>query len=810
MSERFQKEREFDRNPPKYSPGQNNNSDWEDIDFDFDDTDGASSSEDAFMQGTNVNASSFLNDDKGVGNDNNQNNQPKQQLSEEEVFYEGLKIVGKGCVKVFGYFKDVVKFLQNNSEADNHELGITICKMSGGVFAAGFILTVFDLFGVIHGQPFDLIVGGGLGLILGCGFMFKFRGDGRRFGNHEQNGRAQLENKDSDISDSNSNMSDFDFSASYDEEGVDEYNESEDEYEEWDPVADGFDPESGDFGIDFSELESNSKSSLGVEKNPLDSDDFSVDDAVSRLPDIPMGTQTRRYLYECFRAVLPYVHPDFEEMKEIPESDDLFEELTGYVSDSALQYGAKEDNLPYVQSIRENYFIIQIRATRPTGLKEKEIANAVADLYARDIKTGRTKHTGVYATTDSMTGVFVINIFKGDKVMVSLNDIYNRIEDFVLDTKIKMPFVWGISEIGEPLYCDLADCNSMILSGETRQGKSWKGQSILAQLCMYNSPEEVEFYIFDNKGNSSDYLKPSMYLPHVRYFCGTVEGHIPGLQRIMKKLDMRSKVITKEGSISIKDYNRRNPTRKLPYTYILIDEMMTLSGTLEQMGKDELPTFKNILSMMCSKYANIGLRLILFPHRIVESVISKNTYSLISTRVVVGSLNESELERSLGVSKSKFPYVLTLEGDMGIQTREINKGKASYCHAEVLTKTNEDNFRLFQYIGSVWQKLDPKYKCITINENTMMGGSIDLYDEFRKEEYRDAGILTSIGYNGAEIVSDSGFNSNSAPDNSIDSGFEFNDDSNWSEDTSNEEDFLSSMSTSEEEDILNQILGGKK
>ena len=40
MSERFQKEREFDRNPPKYSPGQNNNSDWEDIDFDFDDTDG--------------------------------------------------------------------------------------------------------------------------------------------------------------------------------------------------------------------------------------------------------------------------------------------------------------------------------------------------------------------------------------------------------------------------------------------------------------------------------------------------------------------------------------------------------------------------------------------------------------------------------------------------------------------------------------------------------------------------------------------------------------------------------------------------
>lgn len=83
-----------------------------------------------------------------------------------------------------------------------------------------------------------------------------------------------------------------------------------------------------------------------------------------------------------------------------------------------------------------------------------------------------------------------------------------------------MPYIWGINEFGDVLKCDLEGCESMLFCGETRCGKSWKGQSVLAQICMFSSPKEVEFYIFDPKGMQSDYYYPSKYLPHVRFFCG--------------------------------------------------------------------------------------------------------------------------------------------------------------------------------------------------------------------------------------------------------------------------------------------------
>ena len=74
-----------------------------------------------------------------------------------------------------------------------------------------------------------------------------------------------------------------------------------------------------------------------------------------------------------------------------------------------------------------------------------------------------------------------------------------------------MPFVWGVTELGESIWCDADDMDTLIISGIPRSGKSWKMQSILLQLCMFNSPEDVTFYLLDPKGDTSDYYNIRNY-----------------------------------------------------------------------------------------------------------------------------------------------------------------------------------------------------------------------------------------------------------------------------------------------------------
>ena len=381
--------------------------------------------------------------------------------------------------------------------------------------------------------------------------------------------------------------------------------------------------------------------------------------------------------------------------------------------------GTKEENVPDLLEMRKNIFIIQLRATRPAGLKEQEIADCIADGYSRDADSRRVRE-GIYATVDSTVGIFIINIFLGNEAMVSLRDVYGEISNFVLDTDVKMPFVWGVDELGTPLYCDLKDCDSIIISGEPRSGKSWKGQSVVAQLAMYSSPKEVQFYVFDIKDVSSDYRMACECLPHAKYFCGDPNKINAGIKKLIDVTNSDTgKILAESNFKNIKDYNRKHPDNKLPYKYIVIDEMMALMNGYD---KDQQAEFKGLLSTIVSKMAYLGVRVIMFPHRIVDNVISKNTYSLVSSRAVVRQLNYEELKNAMGVTHKEFPYNLNNVGDMALKTKEIAKGRTIFCHAEVLTPTNEGNDELFKFIGAVWKKLEPDCKGIEVHGS--IGGRI--------------------------------------------------------------------------------------
>lgn len=692
-------ERDFRMNPPDSAPGQGDGLDgWGDL---YSGTEGDTSANNFGGMDADMNIGSILNGETQMGNTFGQpmNQQPKVDTSTEDKVIEY-------AVKVFSVLKDFslafVKSLRNNTSYDWHVLGERMFKISAVAEGIGVFFVLLKPFVPYIKQPSDLIIGGILSMIVGTILMMLFD---KSEGNPENNESIQEEPSEMD------SLSDMDLFAdsSFDDTDSDDslFSDDEDDSNIWESLA-----EDDDLYDDYEEEEVDNSNCAGGEN-------FSVESALNTVQEIPAGTQTRQYLFETFTRILPKYAPNFDSMETLTYESDEFMMFEQYLRDAAYQVGTKEENIPELEEVRRNLFIVQLRATRPAGLKEQEIADEVANLYSRD-EDYNVVRFGVYATVDSTVGKLIINIFTGQSAMVSLNDIYGIIGDWVKDPKITMPFVWGISEMGKPYYCDLVNAESIIITGEARTGKSWKGQSIVAQLAMFNSPKEVEFYIFDHKNTSSDYRYLSTVLPHVKYFCGETFKINEGISKLVDQVKSSvEKQLQEAGTINIKDYNALNPDKKIPFRYVIIDELQSL---MDAYDKDQQAEFKKLMSTIVSKLPYLGLRLIMFPHRIVDQIISKNTYSLVSTRAIVGQLNKDEVKNAVGVTERQFPYKLVNKGDMALMSKEVARGQVVFCHAEVITSNNKGNESVFKFIGSVWRKLEPDCECITIDGS--IGGRI--------------------------------------------------------------------------------------
>lgn len=698
-------ERDFRQNPPKNAPGQGSDDDWNNMAV------GSSSVENAYDSYQSDISSTLSNSAQSTGDANNQQGQNGQQpyvyKSTEDRVFDLVELGGKG---VWTYLKALVESLRNNTHADWHYLGESIIITSLVVIGVGILGCIIHTITGNTNHPIECVYGGLYGLLVGVPMINIFK-SGKSTKDNETEVEEPVVEQEA-VSDINWSDDIEPNDESYD---TTSYDEGSDEDVDWDAVLDS-----------VNEIERDSA-------NVISNDSFDTESAVNSLPEIQQGTQTRQYLFEAFSKVLPTCTPDYATMKEIYQDDDTFYDFETMMRNAASQVGMKEDNLPELVKLYENPFIYRLNCTRPTGMKEQLIAEELANTFSRDDNNMLVRY-GVYATVETSTGVCSINLFKGftedalgnqvGGVRITLGDVYRQISQFVSSPSIEFPFVWGVNELGKTLYCDMKDNNSIIICGEPRGGKSWKGQSILAQFAMYHSPKEVQFFVLDNKDKASDYRYPSMVLPHIRYFCGDPDKINDSLDKIINyMLNTNGRKMTEAGFINIKDYNASHPADKLPYCYVIIDELQALMDHFEKTGqKEESAKFRGYLSTMTSKLPYTGLRFILFPHRIVDQIISKNTYSLVSSRAVVNQLDGKLVESSVGVSESKFGHKLAQKGDMAIRLHELNGGEACFCHAEVLTFSNETNKKLFEYIGAVWRKLEPDVECIEIKGQ--IGGRI--------------------------------------------------------------------------------------
>lgn len=714
----LRREREARLNPPEYEIGQGDDSDW---DFfgedggDFGMEDSAFGGDDFGSFGGGDDFGSF-----GGGTQGSFSNTVQGGVtSTEDKVFDAVVKVGKGTGKGA---KELVNSIYDGAKGNNafywtvYGKRVLFCGI--WISVIGVILTFMEFVTNIS-NGFYVMIGGLITLAIGV-LIFCLNCEKA---NEEGNIKKEVKQKV---------VLDDSFDSSNEEEDIWSDDSDYEEESNWGMDFDGSESSSDDFdpwdslGDDFEDTTSiNTEPEVNVD----------IDEAISNIREIPAHTQTRQYLFEEYNRVLPLINPEFAKLKSISENSDEFIIFDKILRDASLQSGCNEEKLPELLELRENQFIIQLKATRPSGLKEEAVANEIANMYSRD-EYGTVTQEGVYANSFSVGSNYIVNIFKGENSLVTLADTYREVKDFVLDTKVKKPIVMGVNELGKVWTFDAEKVFSYIISGKPRSGKSWSVVSLVLQLCMYSSPREVNFEVFDVKGATSDYYSMKDYLPHFNRFESSGRSILQRLKYLTTtEAARREKILKANNVISIADLKSKGVDIEIPYLYVLIDEIVGLMDTFD---KDEKAEFKGLVNRLITQMPNLGIRLILIPHRVTNDIVPKTTYTNVGCIACVKS-DFKEIVNTLDITKKDFPYDLSNTGDMALKTSEVNKGKAVFCHGVAVTDSNERNVDIYKFIGSLWGILEPNNK---EKDNSNMGVSME--DLFTDASYEDSDVDESF------------------------------------------------------------------
>ena len=425
---------------------------------------------------------------------------------------------------------------------------------------------------------------------------------------------------------------------------------------------------------------------------------MSTEDALNSLSSVPHGMYTRQYLFEAFTKVLSTMIPNFNRFSTIDDSMDEFLDWEDRVREAAEATGCKPDNLPEIESIEENLFMVVIRCTRPSGFKADLVADEVARLYAY---RGGSFDSKVFAKADTLGKSCILSVFTGKTGMVSLKDMMLVEKDFLLNSSNVIPIVVGMNERGDVIRHDFKLLESIIITGMPRKGKSWFTLSVLTQMCAFCSPKELHLYIGDPKDGISDYN--NFVLPHVKRFESEDSKVLNMLRELVKvEAPRRTKIIGDASNVNIWDFKKRYPDVNLPIIYVVIDEIITFAS---RMDKETNQEFRALLRELISRLPALGIRAIIIPHVLNNDIIEKKTSDMVPCKISV--MGDAEhIEKATGSKPKDFPFKLANKGDMAVKMTDIS-ANTMFVHAPAISATNEENTELFDYMRRMWSILEP-------------------------------------------------------------------------------------------------------
>ncbi len=139
----------------------------------------------------------------------------------------------------------------------------------------------------------------------------------------------------------------------------------------------------------------------------------------------------------------------------------------------------------------------------------------------------------------------------------------------------------------QPLRLGVGVAQHALVAGKTGSGKSNLMHTIVTNLAMWYSPEEVEFYLVDFKKGVEFKSYVTRHLPHARAIAveSDREFGLSVLQRVDAELTRRGDLFRAAGVQEISSY-RTQTGKKLPRTLLLIDEFQEFFSEDDKLAQE--------------------------------------------------------------------------------------------------------------------------------------------------------------------------------------------------------------------------------
>ena len=187
----------------------------------------------------------------------------------------------------------------------------------------------------------------------------------------------------------------------------------------------------------------------------------------------------------------------------------------------------------------------------------------------------------------------------------------------------KLPIALGKSISGVPIIGDLSSMPHLLIAGTTGSGKSVCINTIILSLIYKHRPDMCKFILIDPK-----MLELSTYegIPHL--LCPVIteaKRAASVLGWVVKEMESRYKLMTKEGVRNIDGYNSKHKL-PMPYIVVIVDEM---SDLMHVAGK-EIESYIQKLSQMARAS---GIHIIMATQRPSVDVITGTIKANFPTRI---------------------------------------------------------------------------------------------------------------------------------------------------------------------------------